>query len=143
MIAFASLDSYLENVRERIERGPYTKPLQEAIELAHRRMEKTFTQATSPGGKPWPPHAETTVRLYGPHPLLILSGAMKASTVVGGPDHIERVEPFTAYTGTKDRKAIFHQQGTKRMPQREFHGVDDETADKMAEALADFLTEMI
>ncbi len=39
---------------------------------------------------PWPPHAPATVRRYGPHPLLILSGRLyQAATSTAGPGHIE------------------------------------------------------
>lgn len=50
--------------------------------------------------------------------ILVLSGAMKASLVGEGPGAIVRLTATTADVGTSVPYALFHQRGTRRMPQR-------------------------
>ena len=141
MIAFASLGSYLENMSDKMARGPYSPALGTCVELAHKHMEKGFATGTDPTGRRWAKHAPFTVRMHGPHPILILTGVMRASTIGKAPNHIERIEQFEAVTGTSDEKAYIHQYGTDTIPQREFVGVDETVVDAMAEAVADFIIE--
>lgn len=45
-------------------------------------LDREFATATDPYGKPWAPHLPSTVRRWGKHPLLRLTGAGQASIQV-------------------------------------------------------------
>lgn len=70
----------------------------------------------------WAPLAPATVRLKARKGLsrrvLRATGALEASLVGPGPGHVEIVQPHQLVFGTSDRKARFHQSGTRRMPRR-------------------------
>lgn len=99
---------------------------------------KNFDNRVTEDGTRWPPHAPLTVALYGPHPLLILTGHMFASvTTEGAADNITRHSHREVELGTETDYAITHQEGTPRVPQREFLFATDEVLDKCGEIIGD------
>ena len=85
-----------------------------------------FDRAEDSQGNAWPAHAPLTIALYGPHPLLILSGDMKRAAT-GGAGAV-----FDIRVGKKKSVVILgiskvaipyawkHQHGSGRIPRREF-----------------------
>lgn len=115
-----------------------------ANEIIRPKVADNFNQAATAGGTPWPPHAPSTVRRYGPHPLLILSGAMSEAAVTDGASgHVERISPDGLDFGV-DLDTIpyarVHQEGypEKNIPQREYLAVGADELDDMGNALAEF-----
>ncbi len=82
---------------------------------------ENFDARVDETGSAWPPHSPSTVKRYGPHPLLVLSGRMKrAATNVADGEHLSERQGDTLIVGIAGsvRYAIFHRTGTSRMPRR-------------------------
>ena len=101
-----------------------------------------FASQSTPDGSPWAPLAPSTVAKKGHSRILFESGALEASLVnVGGPGNINATACRGLLFGTDVEYAIFHQQGTARMPARPAVGMSEETVDKLAETIADATVE--
>lgn len=102
-----------------------------------------FENAATAAGVPWPPHAPATVKRYGPHPLLILSGAMREAATGGGTGHVrEIVDDDTLELGVDISEipyAAVHQYGYPEgnIPQREYLAMSTGTIDACATVAAD------
>lgn len=86
-----------------------------------RENRKHFTSRGQRWHTPWPPLAASTiaekVRLGYPKDPLVRTGRMR-SQLVGRPLGFERMSQTTVTAGTRLERAVFHQRGTRRMPQR-------------------------
>ena len=103
---------------------------------------ENFALKEGSDGKSWPPHAPLTIKIHGPHPLLILSDTMR-SAVAGeaGPGSVFRDEFRSFETGTDLIYARTHQEGdaSRNIPQREFLYASENVQDECQEELADFV----
>lgn len=89
-------------------------------------------------GSVWPPLAEYTIRKKGHDIPLVETGEMKKSVLDSGHgDHIEGFTHRGLLFGTSDEKAIFHQEGTRKIPARPFIGLSAGLLDKMVDGVAD------
>ncbi len=83
------LPAIMAGVKEAISRSDLSPAWAEIMPIARHGFGANFMDGGSHLG-PWPPHAPATVRRYGPHPLLILSGKLyEAATNSAGPGHVE------------------------------------------------------
>ncbi len=90
------------------------------VETVNSGFEENFDEARAPDG-PWKPHAPLTILLHGVHPLLILSGKMKASvTQRGTEERVENIGARDAAFGTDLFYAGYQQFGTMKIPARRF-----------------------
>lgn len=97
-----------------------------------------YTARTSPVGDPWAKRKDNL-----PHPLLELSGRMRASLTEGGPDHIFISGTNQFEWGTSTFYAGFHQEGTVNMVDRPFVGMDEAFLDETAEFIADDFVDIL
>jgi hypothetical protein len=96
-----------------------------------------FANTRAPYGT-WPPHSPYTVARYGPHPLLILSGAMLASvTTSGASESIEETGDRYMVLGTGFFYAPYQQFGTRKIPPRPFLWLTGDAADQISEKFLD------
>lgn len=83
--------------------------------------EAVFQTEGAFAGKRWAPltpaYAAWKFRAVGALPILQLEGDLKRS-LTNKPMDIERVNKLRAEFGTRDRKAVWHQFGTRHMPAR-------------------------
>ena len=89
-------------------------------------QEENFNRAEDSSGTPWKEHAPMTIALHGPHPLLILTGAMKTAAMGG------RGSSFSIKAGPRKTTCVVsisknaipyawkHQHGAGRIPRRQF-----------------------
>lgn len=112
----------------------------EMLETFHRGIESNFDNTRGPGYT-WAPHSPVTIALHGPHPLLILTGAMKRSvTQTGAEGRIEDIMQNEMTIGTSLFYAPFQQFGTTgppRIPARRFLWLQGSYVDELAEIFAD------
>jgi phage gpG-like protein len=97
-----------------------------------------FANARDSQGSPWPEHAPATVAMYGPHPLLILSGTLRESlTEYSAPYHVHRMVDRTFEWGTTVAYAWVHQEGwaARNIPKREYCYWSEDMKDRAAEML--------
>jgi phage gpG-like protein len=109
----------------------------------HEGFQANFTNTRGPKGT-WPPHSPVTVAIYGPHPLLILTGAMLASvTQTGAPGSIENYRPREMEIGTSIWYSGFQQFGTLKIPARPFLWLDSTPMEKVTSAFVNALIEFL
>lgn len=81
----------------------------------------------------WPPHAPSTVKRYGPHPLLILSGDLRAAaTEAGAPGAVEQLQARGLDLSIDLQRIPYARAqnlGFGHIPQREYHLADEATVD--------------
>jgi phage gpG-like protein len=65
-----------------------------------------------------PEYAAWKLRHYGPKPILVRTGAMRESLRTGGRGNILRAFKAYGIFGSTVRYLVFHQRGTRQMPQR-------------------------
>jgi phage gpG-like protein len=116
-------------------------PILREDELEH------FDSKTAPDGSPWAPNAPVTIARKGHGDILVETGALEAAaTTLDAPGHVETIagnEMEFGVDGVTDLGGIpwasVQQAGSKdgRIPAREFIGVSDRAADKLAESAAD------
>lgn len=92
-----------------------------------RATEATFASQGGRIGSPWAPLSDEYARWkavrYPGQPILRASDAMFESLVKETGDSVADVERESLTYGTRDRKAKYHHDGTRRMPRRRFLGV--------------------
>jgi phage gpG-like protein len=114
--------------------GPVFESL---IDPVHEGVAENFDATRSPSGK-WPPHSPVTIMLHGPHPLLVLSGTMKAAVTSRGSSG--RIEEFTRDSltfGTDLFYAPYQQYGTRKIPARPFLWLEGSYVDRITDMFAD------
>ncbi len=110
------------------------------LEPVHEGFASNFDQTRAPYGT-WPPHSPMTIALHGPHPLLILTGAMKRSVTQSGSEgRIEDIMRNEAIIGTSLFYAPYQQFGTSGphpIPARPFLWLEGSYVDQVHERFAD------
>jgi phage gpG-like protein len=129
-------ERWLERAGERLETGDYQPGLQLLKPIARQQFNRNFATASTADGRKWPPRKDKKK-----HPLLILTGKMKNSIVVGdggfedrGPNHLT----LGIDSGSVPYASI-HNDGGTRMPQRAYAEVNDPTVDEMDEVFTDWV----
>jgi hypothetical protein len=133
----------LTKMLDQIETDPFTSAFEECKQHVGQGIDSIFYAAMDSMGSEWAPHAPSTIARYGIHPLLELTGVLKASVVGQGAGHIEMIEDRTLTWGTSVEYAIYLQMGTVNMPQREFLWLPPFTIEKCAETIANYVNTQI
>lgn len=127
---------WLDELAQSMENTSLVESFKEIVPILHEGFADNFSSTKSPSGT-WPPHSPYTIAKYGPHPLLILSGAMLASVTNSGSDgSIEEVGPREMALGTSIFYAGFQQFGTVRIPARRFLWLDSPFMDRLSDTFA-------
>jgi phage gpG-like protein len=84
-------------------------------------------------GKSWMPLSSTyaawKAKHYPGRPIMVLTGDLKRSLTSRDANHIERIRHQDMEIGTSDKKGIWHQKGTSKMPARKL--ISPTASDKM------------
>mgnify|MGYP000870163905 FL=1 len=123
-----------------------TKTEQDALSAAVRQgWGENFAGERSGDGRSWAALKPSTVldRLrsgYGARPILVRTGHLRASLLSpGATDSYEQAQAsgneWQLVVGSEDAKAIFHEQGTARMPARPFIALSDQAEQRVVSAL--------
>jgi len=124
-----------------------TKAEQDAISAAVRQgWSENFAGEQSGDGRSWAALRPGTVRSRilggypGAHPILVRTGHLRASLLsAGASDSYEQAQvsgnEWQLVVGTEDAKAIFHEQGTARIPARPFIALSDGAEQRVISAL--------
>jgi hypothetical protein len=124
---------------------PIARDLQDQItDLIYAGVQRNFDEQVDSSGQKWPPHAPYTVRLYGPHPLLILTGTMwVASTMSGVEGNYLDVQDRSIVTGVTLPYAAKQQFGTALIPQREFYYIRESYIVEIENLAANYLIQQV
>lgn len=144
-VAVEDLPAHLEELNARLALSSFAPALEECGQVIRGGFGENIDNAVGPDGNPWPPHAPSTVARYGPHPLLVLSGAMERSlTQKDASGNVCIVEDREAEFGTDitSQDGFFypgiHDAGGSRIPQREFIYATPDVEDKCEEIISAF-----
>lgn len=128
-----------------------SEPLKECSLLADQAFARNFAAQAGPESGPWAPRKKDGSGKIGDaesgHPLEIKSGEMfLAVTSPFGRGHIEDVGYRSAELGVDPAEVPYalaqnYGRPDANLPAREFEDVDDETADRCAEIMADAMLE--
>jgi hypothetical protein len=134
--------AYLAETSVRFQSAPLDSAMRACLEPLLDGFADNFVRARDSDGQAWPLHAPATVKKYGPHPLLILSGRMIAAAIhEGAPGHITKVEARLLTTGIQGETIPYagvHQygrpEGNPPIPRREYLYASPETLDRCEKA---------
>lgn len=143
------IEYWMDELDKEIENADLSTAFTEAIAILNDGVYENFILRVGSDGSPWPPHSPETVRRYGPHPLLVLSGTMiAAASESGSTGHIEEIGPRNAVTGIDGDQIPYtfaqnfgYSEGN--IPQREFFYSVDETDERASETFFDWAFEII
>lgn len=122
----------------------FAEAFDQIADVMAEKTRENFLNESSPSGRRWPELSPATVARKGHDQILVDSTALRKSVVMrNAPGHVEQIGKDKIVYGTDVNYAVFHQEGTSRMPQREFLGVDDKNVDNMADIVADHLVETL
>lgn len=114
------------------------------IEYLESKHLEYFESETSPAGEQWAPLSAVTITAKGHATKLIESGEMVESVAnSGAPSAIRRTNQVSLEFGTSREFAGVHQEGSDKVPQREFVGADEQAMDEIGEIIADAFQMMI
>lgn len=134
------LERMTDTVRRPNFRTPDWQPIIDWLQETHLHY---FSTETGPNG-PWEPLKPYTVAKKGHNIILFESSLLKDSLSQEGAQHaIRRTEPAQLIFGTDRPWAWTHQEGTKKIPQREHTGLNNDTLDDMASLVADAAVRMM
>lgn len=114
------------------------------LPIIRQSIEERFDTATSPDLAPWP-ERKPDPRDDG-HPLLIDTGALIDAAIGQGTGAMEQLgqrELLLGIDGQVIEYANVHNEGFRNIPQREYFGLDEDTIDKCADLLADYVMQQI
>ena len=149
--SFAADDigSWMNELKDLLNNGDFQPAFEEAVAILNDGVYQNFTSAVGPDGASWPEHAPSTVARYGPHPLLVLSGAMiAAATDRGAAGHEEEYGPREASVGLSTDTipyAAVHQFGfaARNIPPRPYWYTVDDVDERAAEVFFDWAWEIV
>lgn len=132
------------DIDQKFRNADFSVPLTDFVDTLEETHQQHWAGRHSPGGSSWPPLAASTIARKGhDQPLVLTSALVNAMTNRNAPGHVGEVMSRGLTYGTDIEYAGFHQDGTSRIPQREFAGMSDETVDKLASKIADALVEKL
>ena len=121
----------------------FTKDLQAFIPVLKKQEQEMFSGQNDSAGEARAPLAESTIAKKGHDRILFETGALGDSLFSETDDSIRDVSDHYLTFGTSDKKAMFHQEGTRRMPARPPVGISPENIDKFSDSMADALVEKL
>lgn len=134
--------AFMEGLPDKLQSMDFQPGLQLVKPLVRKKFDSNFQSSSTADGHKWPPRKPVIPPKT--HPLLILTGLLKDSSVLGtgggyedqGPSHLT----LGIDAGTVPY-ALTHQVGnvSKRIPDRPYFEIDEKTADEMTEVFADWL----
>jgi len=128
------------DIHERFEDADYTPEMESAEQQLRERHEAHFDGRQNPVGSQWPALSPVTIARKGHDIPLVDTGRLRASVLeTGHPDHVRELLPLGRGLtfGSSVEYGLFHQNGTARIPQREFAGMNDGTVTEICESVAD------
>jgi phage gpG-like protein len=135
---FVDISQLLTQIDTNAQNLDFTEPLDLVADDLVTTHEDYFNAQADPNGLSWKPLSPRTVKKKG-HPIILIeTNAMRSSLVNRERgDHVEAITKDSLAWGTRDPKAGFHQDGTERIPQRQFVGWNEPAIVSASERIAD------
>ncbi len=127
--------------------APIARDMQDQIaQIIYDGIALNFALSQDAWGNVWAPHAPLTIKMYGVHPLLILSSAMvTAATNTGAPGNVVEVQDRSFMVGVDLPYAATQQFGdqSKNIPARPFFDPSDETIERLGTLAGDYFEQAV
>lgn len=134
---------WMQQIGYDFENASFESVFKNLIPVLHEGFAENFANTSAPEG-PWPPHAPATVRIHGPHPLLILSGTLLRSvTTTGSEGNVEQISGREMQVGTSMFYAAWQQHGTPKIPPRKFLWLNGQWVERVANEFAEGCIQVI
>ena len=134
----------LAGIGDQVAAMDYSDTLDEFMPVIAEQHASMFGSEQDSNGSKWAELRPSTIARKGHDRILFETGALRDSLVsVGGPNNIAEAFPRGLVFGTSDEKALFHQDGTSRMPARPPVGLSEETLGKLVDRVADATVEKL
>ena len=142
--SIGDIETIFHDMKSKITDADYSETLDAFQPTIAAQEAEMFSSQRDSNGSPWAPLKPSTVKRKGHSRILFESGALMASLVtVGGPGNINAVSERGLLYGTDIEYAIFHQDGTSKMPARPPVGLSEETLTKLCDRIADKTVEIL
>lgn len=136
------LQTAIDDMRQTVATMDYSPVLTDFNTVLAEQHAGMFAGQHDSTGTQWEPLKPFTIAKKGHSQILFESGDLRESLIhVGGPGNIAEVTPKTALFGTSIAYAMFHQEGTSRMPARPPVGISEESIDQLTNMVADATVE--
>ena len=145
---FKGLEALYLEMGEEYDETDYEPLLREILQDLQVQHGIYFNTETSPSDVKWPGLSTSTIQRKGHDTILYDTGRLKASLESQSQDSIRVVsvgegpEDFVVF-GTSVPYSYFHQEGTRRMPQRMHVGINETIMDIFAEKAADTVADSL
>lgn len=140
----AQLEGLYHDLESLVYNTDYSEVLSDFQHVIAEGEAESFSTETASNGEAWAPLAESTIRRKGHDQILFETGDLMESLIhVGGAGNISEVDSHGSIYGTSVPYAIFHDQGTSRIPARPPVGVSEDRVDQLAEMVAQRTIEAI
>lgn len=127
----------------------------DAVPLIESNVTSNFDNEATAGGSPWPPRKDPSLT----HPILNISGRLKAAATGMGSEHIEQINNNELVYGVRGGNegipyARRHQLGdipgsrdalgrAMNIPQREYMAISEDTINELGDMLAEVVAEAL
>lgn len=141
------IESVFAQFKRDIVEGDLSEAFRETAPIICEGFGSNIDSAREEDGTPWPPHAPATVRIHGPHPLLVLNyHLLSALTEESSSGNISETQPRSAEFGVDGDVipyATTHQYGWGHIPRREYLYANDEVLENATATFSDWSFEII
>lgn len=144
-----ALESLPADLMEVFEEGDFSGVLQKAIHDLEKDHRENFIEERTPDGLAWPPLAPKTMARKGHNRILYETGRLlhSLSGLETRGDSIREIVDEGANKGFSYGTAVpyahFHQDGTAKIPQREFAGFTEERIEQIEQDVLDRMVELL
>lgn len=140
---FTELDSLFHDLETKVADADYSETLEAFQPTIAAQEAGMFDGEYGSNLVSWSALNPSTAKKSGHDRILVETGALRQSLVnVGGPGNINATAKRGLLFGTDIECAIFHQNGTAKMPARSLVGLAEETLDKLCDRIADATVEI-
>lgn len=141
----AEFASELESTVQTMGQWPIASDLQEQLtDVMYAGIRDNFLASQSAWMEPWKPHAPSTIRRYGPHPLLILTGSLLAAATNSGVEgNYLDVTDRSITIGVTLPYAVAQQFGTDKIPARPFFDLPNDTIERIEDMAAEYFISQV
>jgi hypothetical protein len=140
-IEVPSYEAFIDMLNEMV--APLKNPVftiqtwQEVIDVLQEMERGYFASSAGPNGDPWAPNRPYTVKKKGHGIILRETYELEASLIGNNGASVRKIEPTKLEFGTERAWAWKHQEGSGRIPQRMFIGMNDQGMEDVLDVVAD------
>lgn len=136
MIDIEQIEQHMANVAKRVDAFDWSDTLSGDVKAeVLQGVRDNFTSSVNPDGKKWKPRKNKGDG----HPLLIDTGKLLQAAVGSGAGRVQQADAAELTVGVDTARvpyAAVHNRGGKKMPQREFMGVQNKRLKRIDKLIA-------